>query len=262
MRCGTCQDETPVYIGESSRNLYTRAKEHRQAYRRGGDNSFMAKHQAEKHQGERGVFTAKVVKTFKDCLTRQISEGIYIRRSEVPVMNTKSEWHQPSLWQVQSEIHRGWVWPSSGLSWGVAKQQFQHKSTRNQPCSGRWKLGVGCGTASVSQPHYGPNQLTIIVAAIQSTEFEFELGWPRANMNKYNEGESTPRQLKTLIDIYNYLFLSIFAVFGAVFRRFWPSFCINMPCNYATIPVVWKGRKVKQLSRNTNLSKTFLFLYC
>ena len=75
MRCGTCQDETPVYIGESSRNLYTRAKEHRQAYRRGGDNSFMAKHQAEKHQGERGVFTAKVVKTFKDCLRRQISEA-------------------------------------------------------------------------------------------------------------------------------------------------------------------------------------------
>ena len=67
----------------------------------------MANHQAEEHQGESGHIQAKVIKSFQDCLTRQISEGVYIRRSEVQVLNTKSEWHQPSLWQVQSEVYRG-----------------------------------------------------------------------------------------------------------------------------------------------------------
>ena len=108
IRCGTCPDEAPtVYLGETSRNLYTRAKEHQQKRKSKSADSFMASHQAEKHKGERVNFKAKVEKSFQDCLTRQISEGVYIRRSEVPLMNTKSEWHQPSLWQVQSEIHRG-----------------------------------------------------------------------------------------------------------------------------------------------------------
>ena len=108
VRCGTCPEETPsVYIGETSRNLYTRAKEHQHKRKKKDEKSFMANHQAEKHQGESGHFQAKVIKSFQDCLTRQISEGVYIRRSEVQVLNTKSEWHQPSLWQVQSEVYRG-----------------------------------------------------------------------------------------------------------------------------------------------------------
>ena len=108
VRCGTCPADTPsVYIGETSRNFYTRGKEHKRKSKKKDEKSFMANHQAEKHQGERGNFQAKVVKSFQDCLTRQISEGVYIRRSEVQVLNTKSEWHQPSLWQVQSEVYRG-----------------------------------------------------------------------------------------------------------------------------------------------------------
>ena len=108
LRCGKCPVEEPsVYLGETSRNLYTRAREHKKNYRRGGENSFIVNHQAEKHQGETPAFEAKVVKSFRDCLTRQISEGVYIRRCEDHVLNTKSEWHQPSLWQVQSEINRG-----------------------------------------------------------------------------------------------------------------------------------------------------------
>ena len=47
---------------------------------------------------------------YNDCLTRQVTEGVFIRRCGTTLMNTKSEWHQPPIWKVQSEILRGWKW--------------------------------------------------------------------------------------------------------------------------------------------------------
>ena len=34
-------------------------------------------------------------------------EAVEIRRSQVPVVNGNTEWHQPPLWQIQNEIYRG-----------------------------------------------------------------------------------------------------------------------------------------------------------
>ena len=64
--------------------------------------SFMMKHQTEKHQGVAGKFTAKVTGGAQDCLTRQVREAVLIRRCQVPVMNSKTEWHQPALFRVQN----------------------------------------------------------------------------------------------------------------------------------------------------------------
>ena len=107
--CNLCSGASQcVYIGETSRNLYTRGKEHIGKYlsQKQNNESFIKKHQIEKHNDLPADFSAKVVDTFKDCLTRQISEGIHLRRSNVTVLNAKSEWHQPPLWSVQSEIVR------------------------------------------------------------------------------------------------------------------------------------------------------------
>ena len=68
--------------------------------------SFIKKHQDEEHPGMPADFGAKVTGMFSDCLTRQISEGVAIRRSSVRVLNSKSEWHQPPLWRVQNELVR------------------------------------------------------------------------------------------------------------------------------------------------------------
>ena len=67
----------------------------------------MMKHQEKDHQGRPGSFTAKVSETAKDCLTRQVREAVHLRRSEVPVLNSKTEWHQPALFRIQSEIFNG-----------------------------------------------------------------------------------------------------------------------------------------------------------
>ena len=108
VECQMCPDgERSKYIGESSRNLFTRGREHERLSRNRSKKSFMRKHQQEKHQSRGGEFTAKVTGSARDCLTRQVREAVEIRRCPVTVMNSKSEWHQPALWQVQNEIYRG-----------------------------------------------------------------------------------------------------------------------------------------------------------
>jgi hypothetical protein len=108
IECQLCPDgERPVYIGESSRNLYTRSREHVSRYQAGKNTSFMAKHQTTAHQGQEASYKAKVTASTRDCLTRQVREAVLIRRSSVPVLNGKTEWHQPALFRIQSEIERG-----------------------------------------------------------------------------------------------------------------------------------------------------------
>ena len=96
MECGLCPEESPtVYIDDTSRNLFTRKKD-----------NFMFQHQKEVHDGTQAEFSAKVTNSFRDCLTRQVSEALYIRRSDTEVLNSKSEWHQPALFTVRNEIVR------------------------------------------------------------------------------------------------------------------------------------------------------------
>ena len=106
VKCKLCPEgQEAVYIGETAKNLYTRMKQHFNC--RGAD-SFMSKHLEEAHGGvgREGNFAAKVTKTNRDCLSRQVREGVQISQqgSRRTLMNTKSEWHQPSLYRIQSEI--------------------------------------------------------------------------------------------------------------------------------------------------------------
>ena len=70
------------------------------------EGSFMRKHVEEFHDGEETSFEARVTHVNKDCMTRQIREGVLIKNSLVTNMNTKSEWFQPALYRVHSEVIR------------------------------------------------------------------------------------------------------------------------------------------------------------
>ena len=108
IECHLCpSDDRSVYVGERARNLYTRGDEHTKKYTQRAEGSFLSKHQIEKHQGIDAEYSAKVTGQYNDCLTRQVTEGVFIRRCEANIMNTKAEWHQPPIWKVQSEILRG-----------------------------------------------------------------------------------------------------------------------------------------------------------
>ena len=110
MECQLCPDDSKcVYLGESSRNLYSRTKEHLSNYSNRKPKSFILKHQQKKHNGQPGNFNAKVIASYNDCLSRQVSEGVRIRRCENEILNSKTEWHQPPLWRVQADLMRGWM---------------------------------------------------------------------------------------------------------------------------------------------------------
>ena len=105
--CQLCpEDNQAVYLGETARNLYTRGKEHKRNYTKEEAESFMYKHQKDRHHGTEANFTAEVKASFKDCLSRQVAEGVHIRRCEKELLNSKSEWHQPALWKVRTELSR------------------------------------------------------------------------------------------------------------------------------------------------------------
>ena len=68
------------YIGETSRNFFSRNQEHEENYLNKRPESFINNHQAEMHGGQDPDFKYSVLKTFKDPLSRQICEGVQIRR--------------------------------------------------------------------------------------------------------------------------------------------------------------------------------------
>ena len=91
-----------VDVGESDRNLFTRGKEHLK-----NKSGFIVKHQEEKHNSEPAEFEWRVLRTFRDPLSRQTAEAVSIRRHQGELLNSKAEFHQPPLVQVRSEVVRG-----------------------------------------------------------------------------------------------------------------------------------------------------------
>ena len=79
MLCGLCPEgQETEYIGETSRNLYTRASEHFQNFKAKKPDNWILQHQTEEHPGQEADFSAKVTHSFRDCLSRQVSEAVHI----------------------------------------------------------------------------------------------------------------------------------------------------------------------------------------
>ena len=102
--CRICGDTS---TGETSRNFYTRAKEHLDKAENDPLNSFISNHQAQNHNGDEPNFKVKVLKSFKDPLSRQVYEGIYIRRQNRVSLNTKQDYYQPSSYRMNRKVNYG-----------------------------------------------------------------------------------------------------------------------------------------------------------
>ena len=87
--CQLCpENNQAVYIGETARNLYRRGREHTRNYEKTESESFIHKHQQEKHQGMLPNFKAKILYSFKDSFSRQTAEGVCIRRCKTDIFST------------------------------------------------------------------------------------------------------------------------------------------------------------------------------
>ena len=96
-----------MYYGESHRNLYTRGKEHEKKLEKKDESSFMYRHQVEKHDSNPVEFEMKVVRSFRDPMSRQVTEAVLIKNHQGELLNSKSEFYQPSLIRIRNEIVRG-----------------------------------------------------------------------------------------------------------------------------------------------------------
>ena len=107
--CITCQTRgiTKVYEGESSRNAKIRGEEHLRGLRKKNEGNPLYKHKVNDHPNENPEFKMEVCKQFRDPLTRLANEGVRIRnRKSHELLNSKSEFHQPSVVRLQVENNR------------------------------------------------------------------------------------------------------------------------------------------------------------
>ena len=97
----TCEKEDcrGIYHGESSKNAYSRGKEHETDYRNHLEKSHMWKHCVTEHNSEEQTFNMHIDRNFrKDPLLRQITEAIAIQDTDEELrMNSRSEWNQRSI---------------------------------------------------------------------------------------------------------------------------------------------------------------------
>ena len=86
-----------IYVGESSRSLYERGKEHWKAYEKRLEGSHILKHHVLHHNGEgRPEFHLRPVQYFRTALSRQAAEAvrIYLRGGEGNLLNSKTEFNR------------------------------------------------------------------------------------------------------------------------------------------------------------------------
>ena len=76
------QDREGVYVGESSRSMYERSKEHQKDRDDNFEESHQVKHWLLDHPElrEPPKFKFKIISSFQDPLTRQLAESVRIER--------------------------------------------------------------------------------------------------------------------------------------------------------------------------------------
>ena len=67
----------------------------------------MFQHQTSKHDGLPSNFKSEIVRSYSDCLSRQAGEAIFINKMSGEILNSKSEFYQPSIVTIRREISRG-----------------------------------------------------------------------------------------------------------------------------------------------------------
>lgn len=73
-------DKAVLYVGETSRSILERSREHWDGYKKQKQDNHIWKHQMMEHNGEQANFTMRVVGSHRSALSRQVGEAVRIRR--------------------------------------------------------------------------------------------------------------------------------------------------------------------------------------
>ena len=91
-----------VYLGETSRSIHERSKEHQKDASDFSIKSHQVKHWMNTHPEEniQPPFRIKMIKRYRDCLSRQIGEALRIYYSKDQLLNSKNEYVQNCISRV------------------------------------------------------------------------------------------------------------------------------------------------------------------
>ena len=98
-----------VYVGESSRSIYERSKEHVAGRVIQDEDNHQIKHWLSSHEDLLAPpeFKFTIIKTFQDPLTRQLSEAVRIERRGEEILNSKSEFSRCRVPRLRVDLE-GW----------------------------------------------------------------------------------------------------------------------------------------------------------
>ena len=104
------KDGQGIYVGESSRSLYERAREHEADKLNKAEDSHQIKHWLTDHPEllSPPKFRFKVIQTFKDPLSRQLAEAVRIDLRGPGVLNSKSEYSRCRVPRLTVDME-GWA---------------------------------------------------------------------------------------------------------------------------------------------------------
>ena len=105
VKCGECAMSV-LYIGETSKSMYVRGLGHIRDYQSKRHDSPLWRHALDAHNGRLDVaYSKKLIKCFRDPLTRQCNESVRIQRSDADILlNGKAEWHGPATVRLQIDV--------------------------------------------------------------------------------------------------------------------------------------------------------------
>ena len=114
--------DASTYVGETSRMLRCRANEHIESVNRHNTDSFILEHWMDKHglNLEPPRFRFKAVRSFKDCLSRQLSEALMI--NDKGRLNRKHEYTNNELIKLETNLY----------SWELDKKQTDERKSRKR----------------------------------------------------------------------------------------------------------------------------------
>ena len=93
-----------VYVGETSRSLFERAREHIKDGEAKTEDSHISKHWEQEHPGEpMPEFRFKIIRSFKDSLSRQVAESVRIDLRGEGILNSKTVYSRNRLPRLEIE---------------------------------------------------------------------------------------------------------------------------------------------------------------
>ena len=167
---GSNPDHASIYVGETSRTIQERGREHWAAARgssKAKEGSHIAKHQEQMHKGEDPLFILRAVSFHKTALSRQTGEAVRIRRrgGEGAVLNSKAEFNrcyiprlrvvgEEELTEVREQEERDLLLVGERLGAGDVAWERNKRSKRAEPSKGSLTSNAG-GAKRLSKDHGG-----------------------------------------------------------------------------------------------------------